>query len=522
MSLPGSVRSARARKGHTKPRLFTPPLAANCDTNAERQCPCGCGLNPETSWGFECVDFLVKVMRWTLLPWQVWLYIHALEKDVTGHGYRYFTILLLIARQNGKTQWLKGLGLWRLYLDGAKHILVSAQKLEFAETTLAEAVADIQLTPLLRREFRRFSQTNGKFKLMLKPLKHDPLQEERTWRAAVSDEGGGRSLSIDLAMLDELRQHKNWKAYNSIRPTLTAVDRSLMVCASNAGEAGSVVLNSIRDRAAARITLAETVDDTTFLAEWSIPEDADYLDPKFWPLANPALGYLRGFTMAKLQGFLDDLEDDIAGWRTEHCCQRVASLEPGIIPASAWAATTDEHSTPADESPVWVSLDVNFQRSRAYVATWTHRDDGDGHMEVIEARRGTDWIVGWFVERADRFERTVGGWHPVVIQHRGAPASDFIELLRDADVPVYPLGGSELTRAYGHGYDLIVDTGRAWHRPSPALDEAAAAAQGRKLGDAWVIDRRNSPTDASPLVACIQAAAGELLQRETEVWGMAL
>jgi hypothetical protein len=459
------------------------------------------------------------VLRWTLLPWQKWLYIHALEKDLDGHGYRFFTILLLIARQNGKTQWLKGLGLWRLYMDGVTDVLVSAQKLEFAETTLYEAAADIQLTPLLRKEFRRFSQTNGKFKLILKPLRDDPLQQERTWRAAVSDEGGGRSLSIGLAMLDELRQHKNWKAFNSIKPTLTAVDRSLLVCASNAGEAGSVVLNSIRDRAVARILTGDTAEDTTFLAEWSIPDDADYLDPDLWPMANPAMGFLKGFTIAKLQGFLDDLKDDISGWRTEHCCQRVASLEPGIIPASAWANTTDPKSTPAENSPVWVSLDVNFPRSKAYVATWTRREDGQGHMEVIEAKRGTDWIVPWFKERLDRFELPVGAWHLVVIQHRGAPASEFIEKLRDEDVPVYPLGGTELTTAYGHAYDLIVDTGTAWHRPSPALDEAAGAAQARKLGDNWVIDRRNSPTDASPLVACMQAAAGELLQRETDVWG---
>jgi hypothetical protein len=407
-----------------------------------------------------------------------------------------------------------------MYIDGVKQVLVSAQKLEFAEKTLSEAVADIKLIPLLRKEYRRFSQTNGKFKLILKPLKDDPLQEPREWRAAVSDEGGGRSLSVGLAMLDELRQHKNWKAFNSIKPTLTSVDRSLMVCASNAGEAGSVVLNSIRDRAVARIITGNTAEDTTFLAEWSIPEDEDFLDPRFWPMANPALGYLRGFTLEKLQGFLDDLKDDIAGWRTEHCCQRVASLEPGIIPASAWTNTTDADTNLPDDAKIWISLDVNVNRTKAYVGVWGRRADGEGHMEIAAANRGLDWIVPWFVSRKHQFDSDA--WHPVIIQQRGAPASDFIELLRDAGIPVYPLGGSELTRAYGYSYDLIVDTNSAWHAPSPVLDEAAASAQARKLGDAWVIDRKNSPTDAAPLVAVMQAAAGEVLQQETEVWGMAL
>src|SRR5258708_3664725 len=122
MNSPGSVRKGRARKGHTKPRLYTLPLKANCNVYAERQCPCGCGLHPGSCWGFACVDFLTRVLRWTLLPWQVWLYIHALEREPGGDGYRFGTMLLLIARQNGKTQWLKGLGLWRLYIDHATNV----------------------------------------------------------------------------------------------------------------------------------------------------------------------------------------------------------------------------------------------------------------------------------------------------------------------------------------------------------------------------------------------------------------
>lgn len=478
MSSPGSARSAPALKGSTEPRLHTPPLQE---------------LTSDTSWGFECIEFVENVLGWKLLPWQRWLYIHALEKSEDGVGFRFQTLVVLIARQNGKTQWLKGLGLWRLYMDGAQQVLISAQNLEFAETTLSEVVADVRANPLLRREFLRFSQTNGKYKMR--------LDGGREWRAAVASRKGGRSLSVDLALLDELREHQSWLAWNAIVPTTTARPRSLVVAASNAGDATSVVLRSLRDGSIARILKRETADTRTGLFEWSVPDDVDPMDDQHWHLANPAQGYL--FDKDTLLGRAEAMFDNVPGFRTEHLCQWVDALEPGVIPAEHWTATTDPKSRRAKDAPVWAAVDINFSRSKAYIAVATQRADGDLHIEVVAARRGTDWVLPWLTERSERFES-------VVIQARGAPASGLIEELRAASVPVCELGGTDLTRAYGHFYDLVVGH-KVWHRPSPVLDAAAESARSRTIGDAWVIDRKGSPVDPCPLVACIQAVAGQML-----------
>jgi len=478
MSSPGSALRAPALKGHTEPRVFTPPLTE---------------LTRETSWGFECVDFIETVLGWELLPWQRWLYIHALEKSEDRDGFRFQTLVILIARQNGKTQWLKGLGLWRLYMDGAKQVLISAQNLEFAETTLSEVVTDVKANPLLRREFLRFSQTNGKYKMR--------LDCGREWRAAVATRKGGRSLSVDLALLDELREHQNWQAWNAIVPTTTARPRSLVVAASNAGDATSVVLRSLRDGSIARIVSRETSETRTGLFEWSVPDDADPMDPEYWPMANPAQGYL--FDSETLRGRAEAMYDNVPGFRTEHLCQWVDALEPGVIPAEHWSATTDRKSKRADGAMAWASVDVNFARSKGYIAVASRRADENLHIEVVAAERGTDWIVSWLTERAEKFQG-------VVVQSRGAPASGMIEELTEAGISVIELGGADLTRAYGHFYDLIVGH-KVWHRPSPILDAAAESAKSRTIGDAWVIDRKGSPVDCSPLVACIQAVAGEML-----------
>jgi len=514
MSSPSSVIADPEPKGCTMPRLFTPPLPGNCDPARTDGCGCGCGLNPGTSWGFECVEFLERVMGWQLIPYQQWLYVHALEKDAAGIGFRYRTLLVLIARQNGKTQWLKGLGLWKLYLDGAQEVLITAQNLDLAEKTLAQVVADVKACPLTRKEFRRYSQTNGKHRLYLKPV--PGCEDPRHWSTTPTTRKGGRSMSVDLAMLDELREHQNWQGWNAITPTTKARARSLIVGASNAGDVTSVVLRSLRTAAMEKIVAGLTADTQIGFFEWSVPDEVEFTDPQYWPQANPGMGYLPGHTMRDMHGVLEEMADNIAGFQTEYLCMWVSTLEPGILPVEQWRATTDAESRRDLDAPVWASLDVNFERTTAYVGVAADRADGRLHTEVVAAARGTDWVIGWFVDPvrlvADpegpimvdgrSFRSRFAG---VVVQARGAPASGLIEGLAAVGVPVVELGGPDLTKAYGDFYDLLVQQ-RVAHRPSPALDEAAQVAQARPLGDAWVMDRKKN--DCSAVIAVVQAAWG--------------
>src|ERR1700677_2094729 len=94
--------------GSMLPRLFTPPLEHHCIGPAPNEdgelveCPCGCGLNPTTSWGFSANHFTANVLKWKLLPYQQWLNIHALEKDDATGGFRFKILIVLISRQQGK------------------------------------------------------------------------------------------------------------------------------------------------------------------------------------------------------------------------------------------------------------------------------------------------------------------------------------------------------------------------------------------------------------------------------------
>lgn len=506
MSSPSGVIDA-ALKGSTTPRLFTPPLAVNCNIliGADNGCPCGCGLHAGTSWGFDCIDFLTNVMKWELLPYQRWLYIHALEKGPGGEGFRFKTLVILIARQNGKTQWLRGLGLWRLYMDptgksapnrpAAKHVVIAAQGLDYAESTLDQVVDDVKNCRVLKREFLRHRQTNGKHAMF--------LSGRRSWRAIASNRGGGRSLSIDLAELDELREHHDWLAWNAITPTTQARQYSQNVAASNAGDKRSVVLRSLRDGAIAKILARDTDDTKTGLFEWSAPQEANPLNREVWPMANPALGYLPGHDEDALAAKAEAMADNMAGFVTEHLCQWVDTLLPGVMPMVDWKATLDPQSRRAEGAPVYAAVDVNHGRTKAYIAIASRRADGLLHIEIVAAQRGIDWVVPWFKERPGKFVA-------VAVQARGCPASDLIEPLTKEGIPVMELGGPELVRGAGGVLFDGIRKRAIWHRPSPVLDTAAKGTVSRALGgDTWVLDRKNSPVDAAPLVACAAAAWAE-------------
>lgn len=503
---------APPRFGSTQARLFTPPLEKHVNPylNPDTVCDqCHCkhidGLSCQVTYGYSCIHFLRTFLKWELFPWQEWLYVHALEKRPGGQGFRFPTLVVLVARQNGKTRWLKGLALWRLYLDklgrpapnrpAARLALIAMQGLEYAESMLAEANEDIKNARLLRKEWVRHAVANGKHKIILKG--------RRSWRATTANRKGGRSFSADLACLDELREHHTWDSYSAITPTVIARPFGQVVCTSNAGESHSIVLRSLRTGAMRLITTGTTAKTKIGFFEWSVPDDVDPRNAKYWYLANPAMGYGHQ-QLEDLEGQFEAMQfDAMAKFQTEHLCQWVDALDPGIIPAEAWHNTMDANSARANkQTPVYACVDINYNRNKAYIAIATRRRDGKLHFEIVAAARGTEWVLPWLKQRKDKFVA-------IAVQKVGAPASNLVKPMQDAGLPVREWFGSELQQGYATFYDALVQ-GTAMHRPAGSLDRAAAATIAKPIGDsAFVFDRRNSPVDAAPLCAAAGAVWAE-------------
>ena len=126
------------RLGFEQPRIFTPPRRE---------------LTPETSKGFEVIKF-AAVLGVYLLPWERWLLIHALELNEDG-TFRFRIVLLLVARQNGKSLVMQVLALWRMFMDEAKLTIGTAQNLDVAEEQWQAAVDMAEEIPDLAEEIAR-------------------------------------------------------------------------------------------------------------------------------------------------------------------------------------------------------------------------------------------------------------------------------------------------------------------------------------------------------------------------------
>jgi len=498
--------------GATEPRIFTPPLRE---------------LTPETSLGYDAIAF-AKAMGKELYPWQEWLLIHALEiigNLETGWHFRFRTVIILVSRQNGKTEVSKTLVEFVMLILGVPFVTGTAQSLDMAEEVWEGVVADIQANPSLAKRIEVIRRSNGK-----KELKLTNGSRYKVVSVSASSTDAARGKAADLVLLDELRTHKDWAAYGSISSTTMAKPNALMWCMSNAGDVSSVVLRHLRLNAhkalgdpdgeykiyAESLGKAmdddgeeiETYDDTVGLFEWSARPGCSIWSEEDWALSNPAMGYGR-LTKRNLRAAANERPEAV--FRTENLCQWVmAKVEPPF-PHDAWQKGIDPKSHIAPDSPLAFGLDVSEDRSMSYIAVVGRRPDRNWHVEIIEARKGTGWIVDWFARRAIKPEYKN---MTVALQANGAPVSGLVDLLKAVDgLNVHEVGGRDVAGYCGRFYDAVCacsdetesDATPVYHRKGAAKDVAAMSGQLKPLGDALAWDRKKSMVDVSPMMAASMA-----------------
>ena len=483
------------RVGCAEPRLFTPPLR---------------NLTPATSLGFAVIEFARDIVRIELLPWQEWFLIHALEVHPDG-GLRFRTVLLLMARQNGKSTISQVLALWWMYVYARPLVIGTAQDLDVAEEIWQGAVDLVEDTPELDALKQHVVRVNGKKSLV--------LSTGERYKVKAANRRAGRGLSGDLVLLDELREHQTWDAWGAITKTTMARDQALVFVLSNAGDATSVVLRYLRKLAHASLGDPDGInkedtdddwqpddelaadDDTLGIFEWSASPGSSLRDREAWSAANPALGH----TISERSIGSAVRTDPEWVFRTEVLCQWSEGTMEGPFPPGSWEASADPSSRRAEGAPVALCVDVSWDRAQSYIGLASTRDDGLAHVEVIARRAGTDWLIPWLSD-PERSPEVAAA--PIALQGKGAPVSSLLGELRTAKLKVVEWGGAGLGQATGDFYDRVraavgEGTGakQLRHRDQPLLNLAAATAATRPVGDSWLWDRRRSPADVAPLIA---------------------
>jgi len=504
-----SARSARTGVGAKKlygsevPRVFTPPLRE---------------LTPETTLGFDCIEFAEEGLGLTLFPWQKWFFIHVLELLPSGL-LRFRKVVLLVARQNGKTLLSEILALYFMRALAARMILGTAQDLATAEDiwqdTFDVAAESDLLAPLLTRP--KLGKGSKEFGLR----KGEDGPQWSTYKVKAANRRGGRGTrQVKLVLFSEGREQQTWDAWGAITKTTNAVDEAMILMESNAGDVSSVVLRYLRmmahealgdpdgicaasdptmlldDSESADVSEA---DDTLAIFEWSALPECDIWDRAGWQQANPSLGYmLSERTLAS-----DASSDPEWVFRTECLCQWSDGSLEGPFPPGAWEAgrVTDETIGQIEGAPI-ACIEVSWDRSHYAIVYGGFRADGLPQAEVVAYRYDPTQAIEWLTSP----DRTVRP--SAVILRESGPGKSLREALTAKGFTVITWSGSDISDGCGRLYDLVkpdpdsgAKCGPLRHAAHSVLDVAAQTALTRPFGDRWSWDLQKSPVDISPLFA---------------------
>ena len=480
-------------KGRTEARIFTPPLRP---------------LTAKTSLGFAIIEYAETVLGEHLYPWQAWLLKHAFEivgSFSSGWRFRFRTVCVMVGRQNGKTKISAIIASFFINVLGVDNIFGTSLSLDKAEEVWEIVVAWQEDIPALKANLARVSRTNGS--------KSVSLVGGQRYKVGAPTRRAGRGDSNDLVILDEVRELRDWDAWNAAFPSILAKPRGILVAFSNAGDPDSVVLRQLRGNAIAAIEGTDNTNDfggdvdadTLGFFEWSAPDDADTRDWSAIASANPALGYgllTERAIIASRQTLTE------AAFRAECMCQQVATILPQPFPEGSWKNGLDNSSEIAAEADLYFGIDLSADRRYTSIGVCGLREDGNYHVEVVARAPGTEWALDWFRTRAEREPMRLA------FQSRGAPVGGLAEqICTIAGVERCAVEGSDLTAGWGRFYDGVAANApegnggtRIYHLEQPVMDVPAETMQTRQLGGGVSIpDRSKSPDDIAPLFACIMA-----------------
>ncbi|WP_394254717.1 hypothetical protein [Pseudoclavibacter helvolus] len=513
--------------GRTEPRLWTKPLRE---------------LTPETSLGFEVIQFAAVMLGVTLYPWQQWLLIHALELLEDGQ-YRFRRVIVLVARQQGKTTLASVLAAWWLYMDSARHpdrvppmkfkVVGVAQNLDIAREPWnavktwvdpdpeTKEEADLAI-PSLQRATAKALETNGNFSIIARSRAHYEV------RAAKN----ARGKPAARVLMDEMREQKSWEAWNAVSQTLKAFWGGQLWGISNAGATDAVVLKAQRDAGLAiqdswakyvdqGIMSAEewanTNDSSLGLFEWSAPEDCALDDIDGILQANPSIGHGAMTVQSALADMPPNMDE--AGYRTEVLCQWVTSRVKPFVDTDEWndladaplldadgdlVLDEDGHpvnlgSTLAPNSRRVLGISQSGDRSMSFIGVVGERADGLKHLELIEQGSGNLWVVDYAVKIREKT-----GVTEVAIQASGCPAADFIKPLTDKGFTVHAIAKTALLNGAGRFRDRTSGAGFR-HLDQPPVNLAIANGTTKLISKMPVWDLFDSPVDVAPVAALSDA-----------------
>lgn len=430
------------------------------------------------------------------MPWQ--RMVADVGGELTPDGLpAYREVVVTVPRQNGKTTLVlswevqRSRGWERL---GPQRISYSAQSGADARKKLLQDQAPILKPHLKTLGIRRIYQASGA----------EGIAWHNGSRLVLLNNtvASGHGPSVDLGVKDELFADYDDRRDQALIPAMATKAHGQILACSTMGTEESAPWNALVDRGRLAVELGQRSDIAYF--EWSAGDDDDPDDPDTWYRCMPALGHtITEPVVAHARSTMRDGEFRRA------FLNRKTKAENRVISTEDWLAVCDPNATPT--GGLCFALDINPERSAGAIVAASV-----GAIEVVP-RTPNDGFgaagIAWMLPRA--VELDARNQRPLWMVDASGPAASLIGPMEAAGLRVHPVKSGELVAACAQFYDAIVDR-RVRLRQNAALDDAAAGAAKRVIGDSWAWTRKNASADISSLVAATLALWGTTQTTEAE------
>lgn len=438
------------------------------------------------------ITFAAVVLGMPLDPWQQWLVIHLGELLPDGRP-RFRRVVVIVARQNGKTHLCRVLALFWIFVEKWPMVFGTHTDLDKARESWQDALDAAESVKALSDHLprRHTRNTNGQQSWWT------------TWRSkykiGAANRKGGRGLTVDRAIGDELREQLTWAAYGAVMFAMNLRPKAQLIYITNMGDDRSVVLNDLR--AAAVQFIEEGVGDERLgLFEWSAPPGSHPTDVHAWAAANPQLGRrmdydtVRGPAATVARPGADP--QALTTFLTEVLCMAVPNLDPAVS-TNGWRNCREVAGIDlAERRRLAAVLDVAPDGQHATLAVALADAAGVVRVETVAAWDGPDALFrcraelpGWVA----RVKPRKLGWFP------NGPAAVLDAELRDRRREgrgAWPPRGVEVaelkaeTPAVCMAFASLVDARMIRHSGQKLLDAHVESAEKDPVpGGRWVFNR---------------------------------
>jgi hypothetical protein len=436
---------------------------------------------------------LARSLGLFLDPWQQDVLLHSLGEEPNGK-WTSFEVGVIVGRQNGKGAILEARELAGLLLFGEQLIMHTAHEMKTSLEAFRRIEQTFDATDDMRRRVKRVSHQNGEEGI--------ELRNGSRLRFVARSKGSGRGFSGDLVILDEayaltmeqvdalmptMSARPNPQIWYTSSPPLDPTTGAQLFAVRRRGEAGSPGLAWFDWGAAG------CLDDLSSI---------DLDDRALWAATNPAYGY------RVLEWFIEKERAALSpvGFARERLGVWPPDMTQGfrVIPEAVWADALDKDSTIGER--LVFAPSVAIDRSRSTIGVASVRSDGLRHVEVVDSRPGTGWVIPRLTELVAKYTPDA-----VVIDEFG-PTGSLLAEAEEAGLAVTKLGTAAVAKAFGQFFDAVCDQDpdarTVRHIGQPELTMAVAGAVTRPLGEGKAWDRKHSAVDITPLVAVTNAHHG--------------